>query len=77
MDQEGIHYVWAPIYSPELNPIEMVFSQLKDRVKKARLKAMVNGQRPSYDILVQNAVNEIGIEIINNCVKHVLKFFKL
>ena len=36
-DELEIYPIWAPIYSPEMNPIEYVFSGLKSKVKKMRL----------------------------------------
>ena len=65
MNKEGIHYVYSPVYQCQYNPIELYFSQLKDRVKKARLKAMFMGQRPRYENLIQEAVNGIGIDVVN------------
>ena len=69
--------MWAPIYSPEMNAIEFYFSQLKHRVKKARLQEMVRGRTPEYETLVENAVKDIDVEVVNKCVDHVLKIFKL
>ena len=43
MEKLGIDYVWAPVYSPELNAIEFYFSLLKGKVRKDRLAAMVRG----------------------------------
>ena len=53
LEENGIEYVFAPVYSPELNAIEFYFSQLKDRVKKAILKAMIDGISHNYEDLVQ------------------------
>ena len=77
MEKLGIRWVWAPVYSPELNAIEFYFSFLKARVKRQRLQDMVREKKVSYDELVAKAVNEIGKEKIENCVDHVLKIFKL
>ena len=68
MDQQGISYIWAPIYSPELNAIEFFFSQLKDRVWKRRLKAMVEKRQVTYDELVEDAVKKIEIKRIDKCI---------
>ena len=37
----NIKPIFAPFYSPEYNPIEFVFSILKQKVKKMRLKDML------------------------------------
>jgi len=36
-----ITMIWAPSYSPEFNPIEYVFSKLKNATKKMRLNDMM------------------------------------
>ena len=36
-----IDTILAPVYSPEYNPIEMMFSKLKGIVKRMRLQDMV------------------------------------
>ena len=36
-----ITMIWAPAYSPEFNPIEYVFSKLKNATKKMRLNDMM------------------------------------
>ena len=77
MEEEGIKYILSPVYSPELNAIEFYFSQLKDNVKKARLKAMISGYKPTYELLVENAVKKIKKEVVDECILHVFKLFKL
>ena len=37
MDELNIEPIWAPIYSPDWNPIEYVFSSLKAHMKRLRL----------------------------------------
>ena len=41
MEALDIEPMWAPIYSPQYNPIEMVFSQLKAGAKRLRLQDML------------------------------------
>ena len=40
MDELGIAYIYSPIYSPEFNPIETIFSLAKRQIKNERLKAI-------------------------------------
>jgi len=40
MDELGFRYIFAAAYSPDLNPIESVFSIAKKYIKKERLKAI-------------------------------------
>ena len=77
MSKLGIEYVWAPVYSPELNAIEFYFSMLKRKVKQARLAKMVLGEKVTYEELVSRAVEEIEKDKIENCESHVLKTFNL
>ena len=44
--------MWAPVYSPEYNPIEYCFSKLKGAVKKMRLNDMINQRKRTYNELV-------------------------
>ena len=37
MDELSIAYVYSPIYSPDLNPVEYVFSIVKRKIKMARM----------------------------------------
>jgi len=43
MDEMSIPYIFGPPYSPDFNPIELVFSIAKRELKKERLKAILNG----------------------------------
>jgi len=42
LDELSIPYIFSPIYSPEYNPIEMVFSMAKRYIKNERLRAVQN-----------------------------------
>ena len=48
-DKLNIVPVFAPISSPELNPIEFLFSKLKALTRKERLKDLVNNRKRSYN----------------------------
>ena len=41
MDELDIVPIFAPVYEPEYNPIELVFSQMKAMMKRLRLQDMV------------------------------------
>ena len=43
MDELSIGYVFSPPYSPDLNPIERIFSIAKRELKKRRLQAVLHG----------------------------------
>ena len=44
MDEMSIPYIFGPPYSPDFNPIELVFSIFKRELKIKRLRAILNGQ---------------------------------
>ena len=56
MEVGNITPVFAPKYSPDFNPIETVFSWLKYKVKKMRLKDMINNRQRDYYELVPIAI---------------------
>ena len=37
MEELDIHPIWAPVYSPDYNPIEFIFAKLKQLVKRLRI----------------------------------------
>ena len=73
----GIELIWSPIYSPDMNPIELMHSILKQSVKKQRLADMLKATKRQYRQILPNAIGEISKEKINNCIDHVLKLFKI
>ena len=44
MDELSIPYIFSPPYSPDYNPIELVFSIFKNEMKKKRLTAILQGR---------------------------------
>ena len=44
MDELSITYIFSPPYSPDYNPIELVFSIFKSEIKKKRLTAILQGR---------------------------------
>ena len=57
--------IFSPPYQPELNPIEFVFSQLKLKVKKMRLKDMLTKKPRPYTELVPLAISKLSVENVN------------
>ena len=45
MDELSIAYVFSPIYSPDLNPVEYCFSIAKRLIKEERLRRILNGEK--------------------------------
>ena len=44
LDELGIAYIYSPVYSPDFNGIESVFSIAKRYIKYKRLRAITNGE---------------------------------
>ena len=55
MEELDIFPMWAPIYSPDYNPIEMMFSKLKGIVKRMRLKDMLKEEGKTFPELLIGA----------------------
>ncbi len=68
--------MWAPIYSPDYNPIEMMFSKLKGIVKRIRLKDMLKEEGKTFPELLIGATKQIEVSDVNNCISNVLKLFE-
>ena len=67
--------IYGPAYSPEYNPIEMVFNMLKQPVKKWRLEDMLKRRKRTYKDLVPLAVRHCTIDKVNKCIDKVLGRF--
>ena len=70
-DELGIHPVFAPKYSPEYNPIELVFSKLKEWTRRQRLQDMLKERKRTYWELVPEAVKQVTPELVDRCITHV------
>ena len=54
------------MYTPELNPIEMTFSLLKNSVKRMRLYDMMNKKKRDFRELIPIAANKVSVSDVNN-----------
>ena len=68
---------WAPIYSPDYNPIEFYFSILKRLVKRERLQDIVKNRNRKFDEIVKQVHGRIPNDKINNCILHVFNLYGL
>jgi len=57
MDELGITYIFSPIYSPDLNPVEYVFSMVKKQIKAERLNAIVNEKEIDLYSVIKDSFN--------------------
>jgi len=56
-------------YSPEYNPIESVFSQIKRLFCRERLNKLVNNDEFDTNKTIRNAFNRISKETVTACIK--------
>ena len=68
MDELSIAYIYSPIYSPDYNPIEYVFSMAKRQIKMERLKAIMNEEEVDLYGVIEHAFNSINRLKIAHCV---------
>ena len=55
MERLDIRPIWNPIYSPQWNPIEMVFAKVKAAYKREKLNQLVLGRTINNNELVYGA----------------------
>jgi len=61
IESVGARVEYLPVYSPEFNPIEMMWSQLKSSVRKSRTETI-----ESLIEIIEIAVSFIDFEFLNN-----------
>ena len=72
-----IEPIFTPIYSPDYNSIEYVFSILKRIVKRLRLQDMKAERKRTFAKLIALMLREVGTEDIYNCIEHTLKLYEV
>ena len=68
MDELSIAYVYSPIYSPEYNGIESVFSIAKKQIKRKRLRAIMNEEEIDLKKEVRKVFESIDPIKISKCI---------
>ena len=74
-DECNIIPVFNPVSTPELNPIEYMFSKVKALTRKARLKDLMSNKKRSYNEIVPEVLKKVTKEDVNNCIYHVYKLY--
>ena len=70
IDELGIRWLFNLPYQCELNPIELVFSKVKQKFKTQRAESLVRGKRPNIHTLIMRSVKCLLKEEIGNCIEH-------
>ena len=71
MREMGYRWAWNVPYSPEYNPIELVFSKVKDKFRRLRAQKLVGLRQESHEALVEMAWKSVRKQDVVNCIKHV------
>ena len=77
INELGFEYIFTPPYSPDANPIEMVFSIFKGQLKKERIKGIIQNRQVQIPQLIERLWLQLEREKIINCIEHVLKYLKV
>ena len=70
MDWLGIKPLFNLAYSPDYNPIEMVFSQVKHHFKKDRLQKLANGELFDSMTAADDAHYKVPAASMDRCIRH-------
>ena len=77
MDELGFEYVFTPVYSPDFNPIESVFSQFKGQLKRERFRAIQLDREICLNTSIARIWGALEREKIINCIMHCMKLLKV
>ena len=72
----GFRFIFNVPYSPEYNPIEFVFSKVKQKFRTLRARKLAGVIQDSHEALVRQAVECLRKKDIVNSINHVLKMLK-
>ena len=72
----GFRFIFNVPYSPEYNPIEFVFSKVKQRFRTLRARKLAGVTQDGHEAMLRQAVESVRKKDIVNCVNHVLKMLK-
>jgi transposase len=64
LDKLGIKAIFNVAYSPDFNPIETTFHQIKNRFKRLRTEAVVNNKTPDIEGLIRLSIDCVSKEAI-------------
>ena len=77
MDELGFMYTYTPVYAPEYNGIEEVFSMAKQIIKKKRLDNMLGNDEEDLVRIIYNAFHSIDPHHIAKCISRSLALLNL
>ena len=76
MRDHGFRYIYNVPYSPDYNPIELVFSQIKSYFKALRAKKFIGQLQDCHEAVVVKSVMKVKKGNVVKCVDHVNKILR-
>ena len=70
MRELDINWIWVVPYSPQFNPIELPFSQVKKYFKEIKLQNLVKNVSFDQHKAIRESFKVQKISYIDKCIKH-------
>ncbi len=77
MERLGFQCIFNTSYSQEHNPIEHVFSIVKNHLSRVKSNAIVNRTEVPTEQLIAESFRQVQKQHVVNCVDHCLKVLKV
>lgn len=70
--QLNMDFVLNVSYSPQYNPIEAVFSVVKNQIRREKLNRQLNDKPLDMETLVKHEFSKVTRDLVANCAKRSL-----
>jgi len=77
IERLGFVAIFNTAYSPEHNPIEMIFSKVKNHFKTIKTNAIVNKLKEDTQALIKKSFAFITKQDVSHCIEHSLSVLRL
>ena len=72
----GFRYIYNMAYQPDYNPIEFVFSKMKQKFKCLRAQRMAGIIPDGQEATIHKSIKHVRKQDIVNCIDHVYRLLK-
>ena len=69
--------IFNTAYSPQHNPIEMIFARVKHHFKALKTNAIVNKAKLDTEKLIKESFAQVSMSDVSNCIRHCLNVLAL
>ena len=76
MERLGFRHIYNVPYSPDFNPIEFIFSKVKQKFRALRARKLAGVIQDGHEAMVRQALQSVRKQDIVKCVHHVHKLLK-